>query len=80
MTPNPCSACGSRLRRETITYTQTIGDKVYIVADVVADVCSQCGEQFLTPDTVDEIQALIEGGQAAETRQVPVYRLAQPIP
>lgn len=80
MTNNPCSVCGAQLRREKITYTQTIGDKVYIVADVEAEVCPQCGEQYLTPDTVEKIQALIERGQAAETRQVPVYRLPQPTP
>ena len=80
MPDNPCSVCGGKLRRETITYTQTIGDKVYIFTDVEADVCPQCGEQYLSPDTVEKIQALIESGQATETRQVPVYRLPQPTP
>ena len=76
----PCTVRGAGLRREMIAYTQTIGDKVYIVTDVEADVCPQCGEQYLSPDTVDRIQELIERGQVAETRQVPVYRLAQPTP
>lgn len=75
---NPCSICGGRLTRGTITYTQTIGDEVHIVMDVEAEVCPQCGEQYLAPDTVDQIQNLIEHGQAVETRQVPVYRLPQP--
>ena len=80
MPPNPCSVCGAHLRRQKITYTQTIGDKVYIVTDVEAEVCPQCGEQYLSPATVDKIQALIESGQVTETRQVPVYRLPQPTP
>jgi YgiT-type zinc finger domain-containing protein len=75
-----CRLCQARLRQETITYTQTIDDTVSIVADVEAEVCPQCGEQYLSPDTVEKIQALIERGQAAETRQVPVYRLPQPTP
>jgi YgiT-type zinc finger domain-containing protein len=75
-----CSVCGGRLRRDKITYTQTIGDMVYIVSDVEAEVCPQCGEQHLSPATVDKIQELIESGQATETRQVPVYRLPQPAP
>ncbi len=70
-----CSVCGGRLTRETITYTQTIDDQLYIVVGVEAEVCAQCGEQYLSPDTVDQIQHLIENGQAVETRQVPVYRL-----
>jgi YgiT-type zinc finger domain-containing protein len=78
MTNNPCSVCRAQLKRERITYIQTIGDKVYIFTDVEAEVCPQCGEQYLSPDTVQKIQALIESGQATETRQVPVYRLPQP--
>ncbi len=78
MTTNPCSVCGGRLRRDRITYTQTIGDNVYIVTDVDAEVCPQCGEQYLSPETVDKIQALLENGRTEETRQVPVYRLMQP--
>ncbi len=70
-----CSVCGAGLKQQTITYTQTLGDRVYIVADVPAEVCPQCGEQYLTPDTVDAIQELIENGEASETRQVPVYHL-----
>jgi YgiT-type zinc finger domain-containing protein len=80
MTRDACSVCGAHLRREKITYTQTIGDKVYIVMDVEAEVCPQCGEQYLSPDAVDRIQDLIENGQATETRQVPVYRLPQLTP
>ncbi len=63
-----------------ITFTQTIGDSVYIVTDVPAEVCVQCGEQYLSPDTVDAIQALIESGEVGETRPVPVYRLAAAAP
>ncbi len=79
-TNTPCAVCGAGLRRDTITYTQTIGDQIYIVTDVEADVCPQCGEQYLSPDTVDRIQELIERGEVAETRQVPVYRLARSTP
>ena len=77
---SPCSVCSAGLRRETITFTQTIGDNVYIVTDVPAEVCPQCGEQYLSPDTVDAIQALIESGDVGETRQIPVYHLATVTP
>ena len=63
-----------------ITVTQTSGGTVSLVQDVEAEVCTQCGEQYLSPATVDKIQALIESGQVTETRQVPVYRLPQPTP
>lgn len=75
---NPCSVCGAQLETKTITYTQTIDGKVYIVVDVPAQVCPQCGEIYLSPETVDAIQEQIEHGQATETRAVPVYRVPQP--
>lgn len=77
MTRDSCSVYGAHLKRENITYTQTIGDKIYIVMDVEAEVCPQCGEKYLSPDAVDRIQDLIEHGEATKTRQVPVYRLSQ---
>jgi YgiT-type zinc finger domain-containing protein len=73
-----CSVCGAKVEQQNITYTQTVGGQVYIVEDVPALVCSQCGEIYLTPETVDAIQEQIEHGQAVETRQVPVFRVAQP--
>jgi YgiT-type zinc finger domain-containing protein len=71
-----CSVCGTRLRVENITYTQVIGDKVYFVSDVPAEVCSQCGEQYLSPSTVDAIQIVLETGKATKSVNVPVYELA----
>ena len=78
MTMGSCSVCGGTLTSKTITYTQTVDDQVFIVADVEAEVCGQCGEQYLSPDTVDRIQELMEHGRAVETRHVPVYRLPRP--
>ena len=70
-----CSVCGARLTTELITYAHTTGEHVYIITGVPAEVCPQCGEQYLAPETVDAIQDLIERGEAGETREVPVYHL-----
>jgi YgiT-type zinc finger domain-containing protein len=75
---NNCSVCGAVLEDQKITYTQAIDGKVYIVEDVPALVCPQCGEIYLAPETVNAIQEQIEHGQATGTREVPVYRVPQP--
>ncbi|MBI2862797.1 MAG: type II toxin-antitoxin system MqsA family antitoxin [Chloroflexi bacterium] len=81
MTEGPsarCAVCGAKVVPRTVTYTQEIGGLVYIISDVPADVCSQCGERYLIPDTVEVIQELIERGgldKVAEIKHVPVYRL-----
>ena len=73
-----CSVCGATLRQERITYTQTIGEALYIVTDVPADVCPRDGEQYLTPDTVDALQGIIDQGkEPRKTIEVPVYHFSQ---
>jgi YgiT-type zinc finger domain-containing protein len=73
-----CSRCGAQLQRQTVTDAQTIEGKVYIVEDVPAWICQQCGEQYLSAETMQAIQDQLERGQPIGTRQVPVYRLPQP--
>ncbi len=71
-----CSVCGTNLKSVRITFTQIIGDKVYIIEDVPAQVCPHCGEEYLPPSTVDAIQEAIENGRVTKTVQVPVYDLS----
>ena len=70
-----CSVCGAALKEETITYTQTLGEHLFVVEDVPAHVCPQCGETYLSPDTADALQEI--GQHAASkprrTVEVPVY-------
>ncbi len=68
--------CGAKLRIKNITYTQELEGKIYVVSDVPAEVCPQCGEQYLAPETVDALQEVIEQGEQGKTlpvRQVLVY-------
>jgi len=68
-----CSVCGAELRTEPITYTQPGGELISLVVGVPAQVCPQCGEQYLSPDTVDAIQEVIEQRCEPETIMVPLY-------
>ncbi len=80
MITNKCSVCGAQLKEKKIAYTQELEGKVYVVSDVPAQVCPQCGEQYLSPDTVDRIQGVIEKGEQGKTkpvRQIPVFHFPQ---
>ena len=77
---NKCSVCKGNLVQKKITYTQELEGKVYVVSDVPALVCPQCGEQYLSPDTVDEVQKVIvqgEKGKAKPVKQIPVFHFPQ---
>jgi len=46
---------------------------------VPALVCVNCGEQYLSPETVDRIQEVIEKGEQKKLKpaqQIPVFRFA----
>lgn len=77
MKKNICPVCNSKLKEERIIYTQVIDGKFYMVENVAAQVCPQCGQQYLSPDTVEGIRKLFESKKKPlKTREVPVYRVA----
>jgi YgiT-type zinc finger domain-containing protein len=77
MTPRSdrCSVCGAALSVQTITYTQTVGENVFVVEHVPAQVCPQCGETYLSPDTADTLQEIGKQGayKPKRTVEVPVF-------
>jgi YgiT-type zinc finger domain-containing protein len=60
-----------------VTYTLERKGKFYIVEHVPARICRETGEQFFSPETVERIQALVNGKRRPDrTVQTPVYRYA----
>ena len=75
-----CSVCKAKLIKKNITYTQELEGKVYVVSRVPASVCVICGEQYLSPETVDKIQRVIEKGEQKKLKpiqQIPVFHFPQ---
>ena len=70
-----CSVCGAALRVQKVTYTQTVGENLFLVEDVPAQVCPQCGETYLSPDTADTLQEIGRrtAGKPKRTVEIPVY-------
>jgi len=57
-----------------VTYTLAHGGKFYIIEHVPARVCKETGEQFFSPETVEHIQSLIQGGKnPVRVMETPVY-------
>lgn len=46
-----------------VTYTLVYKDKFYVIENVPARVCQETGEEYFSPDTVEKIQRLINGGK-----------------
>ena len=73
-----CPFCGGELEGRVVTHPQSYQGKVYILENVPAEVCSQCGEVLLRPKVLEKMQQLVWSGVAPRrTTQVPVYDLAE---
>ena len=77
-TVTKCPFCGGELEERMVTHPQSYQGKVYILENVPAEVCSQCGEVLLRPEVLEKMQQLVWSGVAPRrTTQVPVYDLAE---
>jgi YgiT-type zinc finger domain-containing protein len=51
--------------------------KVFLIKGLLADVCEQCGETYLSPDALERIDQAVSGSEmATEFITVPVLSLA----
>ena len=72
-----CPFCKGTLEEKKITHTQTFEDSVSLLTNVPALVCRQCGEVFLKPDVLGQIQKVVWTDVAPdEIREVPVYDMS----
>ncbi len=60
-----------------VTYTVEPDGKILIIENVPARVCTQTGEQYFAPETVEHIQSIVKGGQKPDgVMETPVYDYA----
>jgi YgiT-type zinc finger domain-containing protein len=62
---------------QKVTYTVEKDGKLFVVENVPARVCLETGEQFFTPETVEQLQRTVwEHKQPKRTIEAPVYEFA----
>lgn len=65
------------MEEKTITHVQSYQGKIYILENVPAEVCRQCGEVLLSPGVLEKIQRLVwSDAEPTSTKETPVYDLA----
>ena len=70
-TENLCPICGGRKHPGTTTYTVELGTGVVVVRNVQAQICSQCGEEWIDHKTAQKLEAIVEEARSKQ-RQVEV--------
>jgi YgiT-type zinc finger domain-containing protein len=54
-----CEFCGSKTIRKKVKRQHWLRGKLYIVENVNAEVCTECGERYFHATTLDEIDRLL---------------------
>ena len=69
-----CPFCKAPVTQERVEHVHRWNEDLYILRNVPADVCTQCGEVFFAPDALKKMDELVETKrQPGERRSVPVY-------
>jgi len=72
-----CPLCGGALVKETITYEERRNGELYIFENVKALVCGQCGEEYLSAETLEEMDRVVrEAREPTRKEEAPVFDLA----
>lgn len=68
---------GERMVDRLVTYTIEYQGRVVIIENVPAQVDPETGEQFFSPETVEQLQAIVWSGREPDrVAQTPVFQFA----
>jgi YgiT-type zinc finger domain-containing protein len=71
-----CESCGGQTAKKKVKKQHWLHGKLYIIENVEAEVCSECGERYFHAKTLDEIDRLLETAHEVTDRiEVEVVRL-----
>lgn len=54
-----CELCGSDTHHKSVKNQHWFKSRLYIVENVAAEVCSECGERYFHATTLDKIDQMI---------------------
>ena len=66
---NKCRICGGELEERRVTRVQEYEGRWYLIENLPALVCRQCGETYFTPEAHDRVVALIHGRPPSGARR-----------
>jgi len=63
-----CELCGGKTAKKTVRKHHWLKGKLYIIENVEAEVCKQCGERYFHATTLDAIDKLLESDHEVTDR------------
>ena len=72
-----CYFCRGHIVQRRIEHLHRWEGKIFLIKDLVADVCDQCGEIYLSPAVLERIDQVVEKSDTAtEFITVPILSVA----
>jgi YgiT-type zinc finger domain-containing protein len=63
-----CKFCSGNTAKKTVKKQHWLKGKLYIIENVEAEVCNQCGERYFHAKTLDAIDRLLESDHEVKDR------------
>jgi len=60
---NKCPLCQGSIVEGSATFTVDLGEGIVVVRDIPAQVCSQCGEEWLDDTTTMKLEDIVESAR-----------------
>ncbi len=70
-----CYWCKGPLKRQRIEHMHEWAGQRFLIRNVSAEVCTQCGEAFLSPSTLKAIDRVVAEGRPRQSVSIPVFEL-----
>ena len=61
-----CEFCGGKTKKKKVKRQHWLKGRLYIVEDVEAEVCTECGERYFHATTLDTIDQLLSKEHAVK--------------
>jgi len=68
-----CPECAGRMEEQLITHEYNQGEVMYLVQNVPAWVCVQCGDIFLEAAVIAALENVVQQSQPIKKIETPVY-------
>jgi len=69
-----CQACGGALKAEKVNLEEFEGGKLYLMENVVAYICQECGEMWVPEPILNEFEKMMETAKEHHAEQHPTIR------
>jgi YgiT-type zinc finger domain-containing protein len=54
-----CPICNGKKEKSKVTFTVDLGTNLIVIRDTPATVCSLCGEEWISDDVAENIEAVV---------------------